>query len=445
MHNATVRIAVASVLATIAAAKAQEGPTTFKTWLNDALAKRVAVAISTRSNANQAEAPSVSANTTSLVDTSSASDLVGMALNLSGLGASTASDDEENDATTGAVTASAYVLWAAAMGKDPLAPDVYCGRSAFGPASWWRRVSFTLGLEDEEEADTGENSPVVAGTKAVLWTERDVCDEDFTEVQQRLEAATQRVSAWSMRVEDRLYALWEEGRLSAVPRSAEDTCPPEDQACSRRKRIRFLNQLQDAQMFRAILGQVNSEQLVDLITDEELRDLVNLDQTAREAIDRFRGQPQLSASFTTKQRDTDGVNEYRGQLVFDKGLNERLAFSGNASWDGRDGDDAGMREEGQGGRVAAALQYEPFKDPLFGPKPLRITLGGEGAWLQDVTPTYKGQLKLNLPIPRVLWLTGVEIPISLTVANRTELVDESEVRGLVGFTIDTSQLLAAIR
>jgi hypothetical protein len=32
--------------------------------------------------------------------------------------------------------------------------------------------------------------------------------------------------------------------------------------------------------------------------------------------------------------------------------------------------------------------------------------------------------------------------VSFTVANRTELVDETEVRGLVGFSVDTTRLLA---
>src|SRR5262245_56617334 len=81
---------------------------TFKTWMNQAIeqlktnakedAERARVAVSVRSNTNQAEAPNVSANTSSLVDTSSASDLVGIALNLAALTGST-EDSDDSDAT----------------------------------------------------------------------------------------------------------------------------------------------------------------------------------------------------------------------------------------------------------------------------------------------------------------------------------------------------------
>ena len=39
---------------------------------------------------------------------------------------------------------------------------------------------------------------------------------------------------------------------------------------------------------------------------------------------------------------------------------------------------------------------------------------------------------------------GIELPLSMTVANRTELIDEVVVRGLIGFTFDTTRLLALL-
>jgi hypothetical protein len=38
---------------------------------------------------------------------------------------------------------------------------------------------------------------------------------------------------------------------------------------------------------------------------------------------------------------------------------------------------------------------------------------------------------------------GVAMPISVTYANREELIDESDVRGEVGFTIDFRKLTEA--
>jgi len=150
-------------------------------------------------------------------------------------------------------------------------------------------------------------------------------------------------------------------------------------------------------------------------------------------------------SFTTKQR-SGSADGYRGQLLFDYGLNPRLSLTANASFEDVEGDnDAEMIKAGRGGRIAVGLQFEPLRDPLFGPKTVRITVSGEGKWVEHSGPTYKGQLKVNLPIPKVLWLTGLEIPLSITVANRSDLIDETEVAGRIGFTLDTSQLLAAIQ
>ncbi|HEY9284733.1 MAG TPA: hypothetical protein VIP46_14855, partial [Pyrinomonadaceae bacterium] len=53
-----------------------------------------------------------------------------------------------------------------------------------------------------------------------------------------------------------------------------------------------------------------------------------------------------------------------------------------------------------------------------------------------------GQFKLTLPF---LEGTGVKFPISFTVANRTELVREQEVRGSFGFTFDLDKVLARFR
>jgi hypothetical protein len=99
----------------------------FTGWLNERINKRVAIALSTRSNSNQAEAPSASTNASTLLDMSSASDLIGLALNASGLTKGSASDSDEEDATSGAVTVSGYALYSAGVGQDPLAPGPTAG------------------------------------------------------------------------------------------------------------------------------------------------------------------------------------------------------------------------------------------------------------------------------------------------------------------------------
>lgn len=51
-----------------------------------------------------------------------------------------------------------------------------------------------------------------------------------------------------------------------------------------------------------------------------------------------------------------------------------------------------------------------------------------------------GQLKLEVP-----FLPGMRLPLSLTLANRTELVRETEVRGNFGFTFDMDKILARFK
>ena len=51
----------------------------------------------------------------------------------------------------------------------------------------------------------------------------------------------------------------------------------------------------------------------------------------------------------------------------------------------------------------------------------------------------KGQAKIKIPIA-----DGIDLPISLTFANRTELIDEKEVRGQFGFTFDLSRLVKTL-
>lgn len=52
-----------------------------------------------------------------------------------------------------------------------------------------------------------------------------------------------------------------------------------------------------------------------------------------------------------------------------------------------------------------------------------------------------GQLKLTVPMKG----SGVKIPISLTIANRTELIKESDVRGNIGITFDLDSIFAKLK
>ena len=78
--------------------------------------------------------------------------------------------------------------------------------------------------------------------------------------------------------------------------------------------------------------------------------------------------------------------------------------------------------------MMAMADMEP--QPTAMSTPLRMfTNESDTIWL--------GQLKLTIPVQD----GGVKIPISVTWANRTDLVKESVVRGSIGFTFSLDSLL----
>ena len=88
--------------------------TTFDTWAACLIDKVATPIVNQRHPANQVEVPSIADNTTSLVDQTSAPDLVGLALNLAGL---KSNSDQAENGNSGTITTSAYALYAAAKGR----------------------------------------------------------------------------------------------------------------------------------------------------------------------------------------------------------------------------------------------------------------------------------------------------------------------------------------
>jgi hypothetical protein len=134
--------------------------------LNNLVKEATRAKIQQRSASNQTEAPSVSTNSTSLVDTSSAGDLVNLGLNLAGLTGT--SEDGSPQANALSVTTSAYALFSAFQGVDPLNPGFYNRHSS------WRRLSFTFGYDDDQNLAAGlQNATKIFGAKYLIIDKRD--------------------------------------------------------------------------------------------------------------------------------------------------------------------------------------------------------------------------------------------------------------------------------
>ena len=95
----------------------------------------------------------------------------------------------------------------------------------------------------------------------------------------------------------------------------------------------------------------------------------------------------------------------------------------------------------RGGQFAAALHMplNGFK-PLGYKDPLLLSVEANGTGMTGATPMFKAQAKLTIPL-----LPGMDLPISISVANRSEFIKEKEVKGKFGFTFDLGKVLTAFR
>ena len=140
------------------------------------------------------------------------------------------------------------------------------------------------------------------------------------------------------------------------------------------------------------------------------------------------------------------------RFIGEKGFNNgRVELTGNASFSIFNSRPPGLRRVSD---AQAALQLDgtfgdPEKTGVFGLSfAYKYQHLLENALTQagTVAPNTKGdinvgQVKLTVPIKGL----GVKFPISITFANRTELIKEKEVRGNFGFTLDLDTIFAKFK
>jgi hypothetical protein len=158
-----------------------------------------------------------------------------------------------------------------------------------------------------------------------------------------------------------------------------------------------------------------------------------------EDIEKIRKAPQLAFTFNTKQRKEDGTDEYRAGLAFDYGLHDRVGVTLNATFDYADSKSIGADTRGK--RISGDANFKLTRDrnPFGGTGPYIFTVSGESKWMNNQPSTVTGQAKLTIPI-----FDGISLPISVSVANRSELIKETTVRGRVGFSFDFTKLLSQL-
>jgi hypothetical protein len=449
--------------------------------LNDTINARIKAKAENRveqtDNTKQTDVPSASESSGSLVDQSSASDLIGLGLNFAGLSASTNGD--QPDPSSVSVTTSAFSLLAAIQRVDPLNTVFYNQHRN------WRKLSFTLGYDDEDLPNGTKQRAKIFGAKFLFINKRDPGlgrnQGDIKAIGDSLERATivfgrlsTRVRAFVLNLDSVRTNLLVPGfkeyldkRRTQIQTNTSLTPTERDETLKRIDRLRanpgddklfvlgknFLptddwtdeETEYEEQFLNAYLGSDYRTKLGDDIanavdefidqqlTDAELIAFRNLNDTARTAVENIRRAPQFSLAFTMKQRRI-GIDEYLGSLIFDYGVADLINLTLNGSYSYNDSDFVGG--DLRGFKFGGQLRFQLNRENLLGKKPLFFDVATQGSWMNNTDAIYKAQGKITIPIA-----DGIDFPISVTYANRTNLIDEKEVRGQFGFTLDTARLI----
>ena len=412
---------IAPLLVLLGSAAASAQTQDFTDWVFKRLeiATQEAAANGAAGLTKQVETPSVAGGSTAVVDQSGAPDLIGLALQFFNLG-------RGSDPTPVSITVSAFAIRNALLGNNPTRPEVFAaGRN-------WRRFSATVGREGEDAA-RGQPAAQLLGVKVLAWDQRDpTIPANVARLQKAIEASksgqgvAQALDALQILIASRLAPRFREADV-----------------------FTFMEEHLSMEKHAATLAELTPEDLaeVDLLLVERLAPAMQeAVEEQRALVQQLRQAPQLAFSYQARLRDEDGDDEHAWQGIFDYGIAERMNVSVNA---GLSIVDRALLDRETVGRLAAEAQFRFGDDTpdLAGLLRARIpvTLGVSiaGAWHSESDDIFKAQFKLKVPLPRPF--AGITLPISITLANRTELIDESEVRGQVGFTVDFSKLQQALR
>lgn len=153
----------------------------------------------------------------------------------------------------------------------------------------------------------------------------------------------------------------------------------------------------------------------------------------------MRTAPQLSIAYTAKiaEQRKQGIDTHRLEAVFDYGFAEWIGVTLNGSFDYLNSPIIGA--DIRQGRAAGELHFTPNHTQALkqGSSPFLFGLSGESKWMNTYDSIYKVPLRAEIPIAK-----GISLPISVTHADRADLLKKSEQEtvGQFGFTVDVAKL-----
>lgn len=413
---ALIALAASSVPASAAAQ-------TFDQWFNARIDDVVAARLGQNSGARETEAPSIARGSSTIVNESGFSDLIGIAL---GGGALTHGTD--SGAST-ALTMTPYAVLSGILGIDPDDPFLYEERSA------WRALSFTLGTETTEAEDGSDVRATLVGFKLKLWSRRTPSPETLRELRRTLNLAGAVAGPLQGSLTDSLHA-WA-GALVGFPTSTV-------QETNDNNRVAFSRLLTDSTRFPGILSAIGEDHVDVLLAMIEggIEPFVENRRAANVALAELKGEPQVALDVQGRIRESGG-DELRLGLGLDIGLARRIQFTANANASFisaiEGATDATGGTGATGGTLAAGVSFALGPERLGGADPVSLDIALEGEFLDTRHARWNAQGKLQVPV-----LEGLSLPLSLTWSSRMDVADEDGLIGRIGFTLDTARLLRAM-
>lgn len=411
----------------------------FKKHADSLVTKRLAKVKSKHDPATQQfEPPASLAPNVSLVDLTSATDLVSMALNFSGAGSS---------GNTQSVTSSFYSLVAGARGLDPSEPETF--NSHPKSRSWF----LTLG-NDTGKAGTDDDAHLYQ-VKGILIDQRMLTKDDrktlaglmFDDAASKTRDLVRGVIFRNPNVQAvlilPLYAkfLTTKGLATAEVQSRVAGLPDRITADGDiQPRLQFDAEFRKDGLQNELLGDMAPVEKalgasglasIDAVIDADLDRFVaeKLGVTAL-VQEKLRGAQFAVAINLRDPSAASGTKTFSLEGIFTKGLAPGLNFTLNSTYERPEGPVAKKDK-----LTVAALLRKQITPSVAGKTPMYFDVSADTSLLHS-DRTYRAQLKAVLPIT-----AGLQIPVSVTWANKSELITEdSKISGQVGISFDFSKV-----
>ncbi|HWC99753.1 MAG TPA: hypothetical protein VG456_23495 [Candidatus Sulfopaludibacter sp.] len=383
-----------------------------KEWLDKQLTDAATMTASQKKPA-QTQSTSLNHGSTTFVDKTSATDLLGTALNFSPVGGT-----QEG---SGTVTASLYSFYTLASSQDPLKPSVYNSHSAM------RTLFFTAGREEpSSSATTPTTAGTIAGARWLPVNRRDASAiaHDKVAREQLTKVASAFAGSTSAAVSELTNLL-----LSHQP----DPKPTITQF------ITALHTVEDVQAAVDKLDTVDRGQVTALIAKFRNR-MGAADKELDKLIVQLSRRWQVALDFQTTQRSGTVNSDYQIEMIADRAVNDRCFFTFNGSYLYSNSSRIGA--DTRNARGAFDFQYDVTHVGATSLKsPLQVSLSGEGLYRLQ-TWQYHAQVQIAIPIA-----TGVNLPFSFGYGNRPELLRQTEkdAYGKFGLTLDVAKIVSSLK